>query len=508
MKRIILSIAIISVAASLTIPGVQAKDAASTGNQFYPELQGDADMQGSTTRKIMTKSGVQYGAWITPAIIYQETPNNLVASTAITSRIWMKSYLWENSYIYLRGKDTYQVVMHQTRHHLLKDSNVIDLDVGFIDISNNTKNINFSIGRKYFIVGSGLVFSGRGDGAEFNFYSPYINIKAFGTYTGLMLKDDNPYGLSDKDIASGSRRVFAGGSLWWEFYNQKLSLFGMAQIDFGREHFNDTRRFMAYLGGYDGGFRFYSQRTHYNSQYWGAGLEGNIIANLSYQGEFIFETGRSPQGGMNMPTSTGQLNPFTSQLGGANVLTNIRAFAGTFKLSYFFKVILKPALVANYAFGSGDSNRNDYRSPTSNMYGQDQGFLYFGTFVGGYGLRPLLSNMHVISGGLAFSPFSWVNNFSVKTITIIANYFYYLKNKNAATINYGSDATRPKRHIGQGVDLAFRWLIVSDLSFFANYGIFIPGRAFGFGYDYRISNITYSSKAYRHFIMGGFNINF
>jgi hypothetical protein len=210
---------------------------------------------------------------------------------------------------------------------------------------------------------------------------------------------------------------------------------------------------------------------------------------------------------------------------------DIVAYAGILNINYYIDVLLKPVFMVQYAFGSGDVNRSDYRS-TGNTWGKDRGFIYFGTFVGGYALKPILANMHVISGSVSFSPFSWVKLSYVKNMTLIAKYLYYLKYKDFSPINYGLDATRPDRDIGHGFDLSLRWLIFSDFSFFLNYGLFVPGKAFGYYYDYQsaqsivkqigyygsaifgslnnypLNKITYSSTAYRHFVMGGFNTSF
>jgi hypothetical protein len=184
------------------------------------------------------------------------------------------------------------------------------------------------------------------------------------------------------------------------------------------------------------------------------------------------------------------------------------AYAGTFKLNYYINVLLKPVIMVQYAFGSGDRNRGDYRLPTGNRWGKDRGFIYFGTFVGGYALKPVLANLHVISGSVSFSPFSWLKIYSVKNMTFIVKYLYYMKHKAVSPINYGLDATRPNRDIGHEVDASLRWLIFSDFSFFLNYGVFLPGKAFGYHYDLYYSLPSYSSQCNRHFMMGGFNISF
>ena len=139
--------------------------------------------------------------------------------------------------------------------------------------------------------------------------------------------------------------------------------------------------------------QYYNKKTRYQSQYYGAGLEGVIVSGLTYSGEFIAETGKSY-------SYDPLLNYIRSQ-------KDILAFAGIAKLEYYINVLLKPVFTAQYAFGSGDPNRDDYRLPTGNRYGKDSGFIYFGTFVGGYALKPVLANLHVISASAAVSPFSW-----------------------------------------------------------------------------------------------------
>jgi hypothetical protein len=489
MKRITFILTGTFIAAWFAWPGTAFAQANKNDDQYFPEPQSDEDMRVIESKKNMLSSGVQYGGWITPVIIYQEAPENKLATSVSTVRLWLKTYLWNDSYLYVRGKDTYTAVISQKGASRTKNKNVADLDLGFIAMATKRRDVDFTVGRKYFLLGQGLVLDGRGDGAEFNYYSKYINIKALASWTGWLVKDDNPYGLSDRDIATGAKRLFAGGRLSTQWFNQTLYAFGLAQLDYGKERYETDKQLLSVLAGSDFGLRYYSQRTRYQSQYYGAGIEGIIWSGLSYAGEFIMERGRS------------YLSGYTST-------REIVAYAGIFKLNYYINVLLKPVVMLQYGFGSGDVNREDYRLPNGNLWGKDRGFLYFGTFVGGYALRPYLANMHVISASVAFSPFSWSDMWYVKNMTIIMKYLYYLKYKTLSPINYGLDATRPYRDIGHGVDAALRWLIFSDLSFFVNYGLFIPGKAFGYYYDYTYGTITYSSKAYRHFVMGGFNISF
>jgi hypothetical protein len=488
MKRLPV-IAILMVIMALAWSPLRAAKDEAKGDQYYPELQGDEDMRSVESKKNMLSSGVSYGAWITPTFLYEEAPQNSISSMVTTFRVWFKTYLWDDSFLYLRAKDTYTWIIKERGARNPHDKNVVDLDIGYIGMASKKREVDFSVGRKYFILGSGLVFDGRGDGAELNYYSKYINFKALGTWTGWLAKDDNPYGLSDRDISTGAKRVFAGGKVYWEFYNQCLYAIGLAQFDFGKEYYNRKYQLTAAAIGSLEYFKYFSQKSHYDSQYYGAGLEGVIVSGLSYSGEFVMERGRS-------------------YLTGYYILKDILAYAGQFKLSYFINVMLKPVIQANYAFGSGDTNRKDYRLPNGNMWGKDRGFLYFGTFVGGYALKPLLANLHMISGSVSFSPFSWSDKSHIKNMTLTVKYIYYLKYKTWSPINYGLDATKPNRYIGQGVDVSLRWLLLSDFSIFCNYGLFLPGKAFGYYYDFVWRTTTYSSGADRHFVMTGCNISF
>jgi len=364
------------------------------------------------------------------------------------------------------------------------------------------KEFTASIGRKYFLIGNGMVMNGRGDGVELGVNTKYINIKALGAWTGWLAKDDNPYGLSDRDITTGAKRVFAGGTLSTSWFNQTLYAFGLAQFDFGKEQYNYNNFLFFLAGGNADGAQYYNTRTRYESQYYGAGLEGVITSGLTYSGEFIAETGKSYT-----------YDPLMSNIRSKK---DIMAFAGMAKIEYYLNVLLKPVFTAEYAFGSGDPNRDDYRLPTGNRFGKDSGFIYFGTFVGGYGLKPSLGNLHVISASAAVSPLSWSKIYSVKNMTLIARYLYYMKHRAEAAINNGLDATKFEREVGHGLDASLRWQIFSDFSFFTNYGLFIPGDAFGYSikWQYTLSpaSITpspsFSSRAYRHFVMAGFNISF
>ncbi len=425
-------------------------------DRFFPYEADDNDMMPVKVKESLKYKGIQYGGWVTPVFISQKDNTGSLTSFITTARLWMRSYLWDKSFVYIRGKDVYQKIISQSDSYKLSDDNLLDLDLAFISLWNSGKSLRFYIGRKYFLLGSGIVFNGRGDGGQLDFYSRYIDIKLFGAYTGLLNKDNNPYGLSDKDLSEGAKRIFAGGSFSFDLSNQIFYLLGMAQIDRGDQESG--------------------VKSRYQSQYYGAGLKGVAKKSISYNGELIFETGTS----------------YTVN----NEKSDILAFAGIFNLNYYIDAKLKPVLIAQYAYGSGDKDRSDNKSSNGNISGNDTSFIYFGTYVGGYAIRPLIANIHIIRGGFSIAPFSESNNPYLKRMTIITKYSYYMKDKKSGKINYG-EATQSELFVGQGIDISFRWKIFYDLSAFVNYALFLPGNAY---------NDTENDKS--TFLMLGLNISF
>lgn len=435
-------------------------------DKFIPDFHRDGDMKILKVER--NPLSFSYGGWITSVLIDER--NGIVdgrmseneygrkeLQTSITiGKIWMKGYLWKNNFLYIRARDVYFDVLRENGIDIENCDNTFDLDVCFFSFSNQCNSLRFFLGRKFFIIGTGLILNGRADGVELDIYSRYLDIKLIGSYTGLLSKDNNPYYQSNTDFSEGARRIFAGCTLSRVIYNQTLYLLGLIQIDRGKEPAD--------------------KKTRYSSEYYGAGFKG-VYQNAFYFGEFIHEQGESY---LNLSDDSKPIN----------------AFAALFGLNYyvnFIKDFCNSVLMIRYFYGSGDGDRISSKSSTGNLSGRDNGFLYFGSFSGGYALRPLLSNIHIFRAGLSISPFSDSKKRLFRRVNLISKYSYYLKDRAGGVINYG-EATENSRDLGHGLDVALRWNIFYDFSFFLNYGLFVPGRA-------------YSSEGNRNFIMGGVHIS-
>ncbi len=441
----------------------QETDPGLAGEGRYHEYSADADMQIPSMDTSLFTKGFQYGGWISPVFAMdRQSGSKSLTSSINTLRLWIKAPLWQNSYLYVRGKDVLMGTIQDKGYSVDNVDNYVDLDMAYLSMSDGSKNLWFSMGRKYFRLGTGLVLNDRGDGVQGEFYSPYGNIVVFGMYTGLLLEENNPYNLQSGDIADSARRFFTGLTYSLDVYNTTVYAIGMAQIDIGKEEKDTT------------GNKIYDR---YQSQYWGLGARGTVLDSLTWYIEGFGETGKS-------------------YISGTSRKANILAFGGTAGTNYYLRTYMKPVIQFQYAYGSGDKSRNDQKTPNSNTSGRDTSFVTFGSFSGGSGLRPDLVNLHVFRLGGSALPLDGID--VVGKLMFIAKYSIYLKDRNGADIwaSGGSLDTNGKRFVGQGLDTAFRWQLYSDLGFYVSYGLFIPGSALA------------SSEDPRHFLVGGASVSF
>ena len=427
--------------------------AQSDEDRFFYKSDADRDLKLIAPESGFSKKGIQYGAILSPVYLFEDNDGGKLGSYILNASVWAKANLWSNSFFYIRGKDSYMgITTNDGSYSSVESDNLLDLDLAYLSTSSGSGALNLSLGRKYYSIGSGVVLNGRGDGAETSFFSSIFSLKLLGLYTGLLKKDNNPYGLSDKDITDGAERAFSGGTVTAALYNQKLYLFSLAQIDMA----DQTK----------------DVETKYDSQYYGAGLEGVVLGDISYFAEFIYETGTS----------------YITNTSAPNEESDIAAMAVNSGINYYIPIAFNPALILQYSYGSGDKYRSSYK--TSNRISgsgeDDTGFMYFGTFSGGYALKPTLSNIHIFRAGFSFAP--------IEKMSLSAKYDYYMKDKKEAPINSG-EATLPEAFIGQGVDVSLRWQMFYDLSMYVNYGLFLPGDA----YD--------SSTGEKTFVMAGVNLS-
>ena len=418
----------------------------------------EPDMQAPRRNTSLMVKGFQYGAWLNPTFVMdQKNDNTSLVSSITTARLWIKAPLWQNSFVYVRGKDVFMGTLYDNNYGAKNVDNLVDLDQAYITMSTGSRNLWLTMGRSFFRVGTGVVLNDRGDGGQAEIYTPFGNMVLFGMYTGLLLEDNNPYGLSSEDMADGARRIFTGMTYSIDLRNNTVYAFGMAQIDKGKEKSGE--------------------KTRYQSQYWGLGGKGAISDKLTWYVEGFGETGKS-------------------YINGTGNKENILAFGGIAGANYYLKTFLKPVIQIQYGYGSGDADRTDQRKPDGNTRDNDTALVSFGSFSGGSGLRPDLVNLHVIRAGGSVLPIDG----SLGKLMFITKYSVYMKERKSGDIYAAGEAQGAKeksRFAGQGVDASLRWELFYDLGVYLNYGLFIPGDAY-----------PSSKDDLRHFVAGGATISF
>ncbi len=208
------------------------------------------------------------------------------------------------------------------------------------------------------------------------------------------------------------------------------------------------------------GPRLSAQRFEYDSFYVGFGSSGEIVPNLAYSTEWVFETGRS--------------------FGNRRVQrkNRINAWAWDIELEYLFDRPTSPRVGVEYMFASGEDDR--IGSPTDSVGGvsrgfRDEGFIGFGFRDTGLAFAPRLSNVHVWRAGASYFPFE--GHERLDRLELGTNWFLYYKHRRRGAV---SDplANVPSGYLGWEMNYFANWQMSSDLSATARFGAFFPGRAF------------------------------
>lgn len=202
------------------------------------------------------------------------------------------------------------------------------------------------------------------------------------------------------------------------------------------------------------------QEHDYDSFYVGLGSEGELLDDLRYSTEWVYETGRS----------YGDRRFAEKDV--------IRAWAFDAELEYFFRGPTEPRASVQYMFASGDADR--LGSPTDSVGGnrsdfEDSGFNAFGWRDTGLSFAPLLTNLHAWRSGASFYPYQ--DKRRASRLELGSDTYLYWKHHRSAAVS-DPTATLQSGYLGWEMDFYANWEITHDLAWTARYGVFFPGKAF------------------------------
>ena len=359
----------------------------------------------------------------------QGLPDNLVVGGS--GQAWARLSLPGLWQFYGRAKDNILIPLVPWPAAGFQYLNFWEINAAYLQYVQGEGGVTLGIGRKFFLLGSGLILAGNGDGLELQLANPWFNAKAFGYYTGFQGKDFSTYAMHDWDRENGPRRYFGGYSFGVSVFGQDLALLGMYQSDFRM-----------------------GPKDLYTSWYSGFQAKGLVLGG-EYLAEWYQEKGFSPSG-------AGR--------------DTIDAYAGIARYTRAFRSAAAPRLTVQYALASGDGDRTIGKGAPGNTKGQDLAFQAFGQVRSGSVFRPSFSNIHIAHLGFVFNPLGGAPR-RFKGTSIGLGYFYYAKHDAAGVVNT-EDAKAANRDLGHGLDLNVQFSLFNDSSLFVNGGVFFPGAAF------------------------------
>ena len=388
-------------------------------------------------------------------------------------RLWAMLNLDDSQLFYVRERTSLYDWSHDNNYRRHDTDTNVELDQAFYSVKIDRVlrqyldvrlplRLQFTGGKFFSTIGTGLVYSRIAIGTELSGSSRFVNFKAFWSRT--------PHGETNIDFSvpgfrtEGQRRYFSGLELIYpRFSHHAPYFFWMQQKDHSDQSTpHSTQR-----------------NFDYDSYYVGLGSRGEIIKNLTYEIEGIRETGRSYGDNVNF--------------GGSQSPNSISAWAVTTKLTKIFGVLTRPRLSLQYAMGTGDKDR---QNPTNTIRGNapgsaDRNFLYFGYMETGYMLAPRLSNLQMLRLGGALKPLDF-NKDLKDNLEVGLNYYIYRKHEAEGGIN-DFRANRPISSLGKELDVYMNWKVLSDVFVNINYGKFLPSNAFGTRNvrDYLLVSLTF-----------------
>jgi hypothetical protein len=406
---------------------------------------------------------LEFGGWVNYRFTdYKNLDNDpsieesIRRSLRADARVWGKFTRKDPSntnsseqYIYIRLKNLY------TQHSGAAPGERYDnrgplLDYGYWGFDHKPWKVE--VGRRYFNIGRGIAYSGVHDGVQVNYQRPGWNFAGF--VSQLPPHTDN-MDTSVPGYDKESRRYFAGAGIGYAgIKGHQLYGYTVIERDHSREDPDDP-------------FQDYG----YDAQYFGVGSAGEWAKGCPYWLEVIRETGYSRE------------DIF-------NAHSNISAWAFDAEQKFVTAHASGLTFSIEAAAGSGDNDRLDVnKTINGNGAGRDRGFVYFGYLPTGIVLSPSLSNLRMLRAGIELNPFYRVKTLS--SLSMGVDLYHYWKDRTEGAIS-DLDAQNAKRDIGQEVDLRLDWWVTERVLISAEWGIFMPGKAYAPPVDARSEAVSVS----------------
>lgn len=316
---------------------------------------------------------------------------------------------------------------------------------------------------------SGLILATSLDAARIRFSYPNAQLSFTTGFTGLtgghtssiLLSRTDLLRASDDAAFFGPRRLIGVGQLSLPalLAEQTLTLAAVYQEDLGPPSglgyvTVGTEDFQSTAGG------------ELDTQYWGFGVSGPIIARLYQQTIFYLGTGRT----------LSYLADEDSQTGSSYQYAPILSYLAGLRFRYFFPGSYSALAGIQAIYASGDADYSSYYE--GNTAGNGTQFITMTPSGSGLIFSPNLGNVVQIAIDYSMRPFTAARNIAIVNTQVSARALTFFRAGAGPVSVVGVDTGGDAGYLGTEADVIFGFRPFSDLGAGVSVGMFVPGTAF------------------------------
>jgi hypothetical protein len=310
------------------------------------------------------------------------------------------------------------------------------------------------LGRDYVYWANGLVLAAILDGGQITFRQGDISL---GLLAGVTERHTVDFDSSRPGFDEHTHRAFYGAMVQGKLGRHRPFAYVLLQRDLDSDSSSLEIK---------GGAPPINTRYEYNSNYFGIGSTGTVTDRLTYQAEFVAETGGSNS------NSFQQTNDGITGIDQSH--DRIEAYACDVRLDYLPGDTHATRFSGEILVASGDDDRGntDTTFNGNQPHTADHAFNAFGAVNTGLAFNPQASNLAVLRIGASAIPFPEVK--LLRRLQAGADFFVYAKTNERAPID---EVTSSDRYLGVEPDVFVNWRVTSDVTIALRYGIFFPSGA-------------------------------
>jgi len=396
---------------------------------------------------------IEWGGMYIPSYTYFNDTNNENASLTVQDlRLWTQITLDDVHRIFARGRLAYTDWSDgDSGVYPEHDLEGMNLEIGYyeLDVARAAEKywgakwpfqMKARGGRQYIEFGRGLVLDQALDAGLFTIDTGQIG------FTGFAGRNIESQDNIDRSVPgfSRSRRTFYGAEVRYKgIPRHEPYAYWVLQRDWSEEKPENP-----------------AQDYRYDSHYYAIGSRGQLAPRTKYELESVWEFGRG--------AANGQINDHRER---------VRGFAFDAEVDHYLKHPLDPTLSLEYAYASGDGDRqNATNAFMGNRAGTvDNSFLGFGYVNSGLALGARFTNIQFVRLGGRLTPYN--KKAALGRVDVGLNYYFLFKSDAGGPIS-DPTAVEDSSDLGQEVDVFCEWRILSDLSLSVYYGRLYPGQAY------------------------------